>query len=215
MRAEPRMPPPDPRQGAGEPRRRHRPAQRREQIVAAAGRVLHVKGVTGVGLRDIAAAAGTSVGTVTYHFRSVAEIIDLAFDQEVGHYYRRLRARVEAEDDPVCALRLLVDACFTEETAHHWRLWLQNGHRDDGLRSRTAQRSRYNEWSGTFRRLVGRGRDGGLFVVTDLDVTVALLVAVVDGLALRHLRDPLAMPLPVARAHCFAAMTSLLQPDAS
>src|SRR5690625_5385883 len=62
-------------------RRRLSPQQRRAQIVRAARE--HIAGqeqsahpgVAKFSLRDIAAAAGVSMGTVTYHFASVNEIL--------------------------------------------------------------------------------------------------------------------------------------------
>ncbi|WP_031273697.1 TetR/AcrR family transcriptional regulator, partial [Curtobacterium sp. B8] len=62
--------------GSGSVRARQRPEVRRAMIVAAAREVIVRRGVGSTGLRDIAAEAGVSVGTVTYHFGSVAEILN-------------------------------------------------------------------------------------------------------------------------------------------
>ncbi|WP_031261408.1 helix-turn-helix domain-containing protein, partial [Curtobacterium sp. B18] len=62
--------------GAGPARVRQRPEVRRAMIVEAARAVIVRNGVGATGLRDIAAEADVSVGTVTYHFGSVAEILN-------------------------------------------------------------------------------------------------------------------------------------------
>ena len=54
---------------------RQKPAVRRALIVEAARGVILREGLGGTRLRDIAGEAGVSVGTVTYHFESVAEIL--------------------------------------------------------------------------------------------------------------------------------------------
>ncbi len=178
----------DPWPGPG--RRRHRPPERRAQIVKAAGTLLRTSQLGRIGLRDIAAAAGVSVGTVTYHFASVDDILDLAFAEEVTAHYVALERRVRAEVDPLAALRLLAEGTFNVDTAQHWQVWLHilRRHRGGDL---GAQRDRYEQWEHTIGDLVTRGVELGVFRCDDVPGAVAVLVAVVDGLSLRHLRQSL------------------------
>ncbi len=96
---------------------------RRRLIVEAAVPLIAERGYASVGVRDVAAAAGVSVGTVTYHFGSVQEILFEAMVLHIERYYAELNEAAEQATSGAEALRLLVDALFTEDTDRHWRMW--------------------------------------------------------------------------------------------
>lgn len=116
---------------------------RRRLIVEAAVPLIAERGYASVGVRDVAAAAGVSVGTVTYHFGSVQEILSEAMVLHIERYYAELSEAAEQATSGAEALRLLVDALFTEDTDRHWRMWFdywnsrRTGHRR-GLQRRTG-----------------------------------------------------------------------------
>ena len=66
-----------------------------------------------------------SVGTVTYHFDSVAEILNEVVVLETERFYGAIVEAVDAEPDPVRAVRMLVEPLFAErpEVREHWRVW--------------------------------------------------------------------------------------------
>ncbi|MFF2929074.1 hypothetical protein [Streptomyces mirabilis] len=64
-----------------------------------------------------------SVGTVTYHFGSVQEILSEAMVLHIERYYAALSEAGAQAAGAAEALRLLVDALFTEDTDRHWRMW--------------------------------------------------------------------------------------------
>ncbi|WP_165368215.1 TetR/AcrR family transcriptional regulator [Phytoactinopolyspora endophytica] len=194
-----------------EVRRRRPPEVRRQMIVEAAIPLLHEFGLRGVTLRGIARAAGVSVGTVTYHFRSVDDIVDVAVAQDVTAYYERLEERIRAETDPLAALDVLVDGVFTEETRRHWQLWFDSlGSTMEGREVRTGQQSRYARWNEMLRAMVTGGVEAGAFASADPDRTVSLLVALVDGLSLQRLRGEPTLTSEQARDHFRAAAGQLL-----
>ncbi|MFJ1561200.1 TetR/AcrR family transcriptional regulator [Streptomyces mirabilis] len=96
---------------------------RRRLIVEAAVPLIAERGYASVGVRDVAAAAGVSVGTVTYHFGSVQEILSEAMVLHIERYYAALSEAAAQAAGAAEALRLLVDALFTEDTDRHWRMW--------------------------------------------------------------------------------------------
>jgi AcrR family transcriptional regulator len=104
---------------------RQKPAVRRALIVEAARGVILREGLGGTRLRDIAAEAGVSVGTVTYHFESVAEILNEVVVLETARFYSSIIEAVDAEPDPVEGVRMLVEPLFaaTDASDEHWRLW--------------------------------------------------------------------------------------------
>jgi AcrR family transcriptional regulator len=180
-------------------------------IIEAAGRVLQEHGVHSVTLRSIARSAGVSIGTVTYHFASVREIVAAAFAQSVSTYYERLERRVEAESDPLAALELLIDGIFTHETRRHWQLWfdsLRLGGDVGELQAR--QQLRYQQWDQMLHALVTAGMAEGVFGCDDADHAVMVLVALVDGLALGHLRGGPEPTMMQSREHFRRAAYDLL-----
>jgi AcrR family transcriptional regulator len=127
-----------------------------------------------VGVRDVAAAAGVSVGTVTYHFGSVQEILSEAMVLHIERYYAALSEAAEQATGGAEALRLLVDALFTEDTDRHWRMWFDYwnaGEQDTDAAFAGGQAQRYETWhqpdprpgrTGRRRRGVRRRRPGRL-----------------------------------------------------
>lgn len=62
----------------------------RQQLISAAGRVLRERGLHGVRVREVAAAAGMSVGAVMYHYRTTEDLL-LAVHTDVQNRYLELR----------------------------------------------------------------------------------------------------------------------------
>lgn len=63
---------------------------RRERIVRAALTVIGQHGVNGLTHRRVAAEAGVSLGLTTYHFQSLDDILDAAFDVAMAEDMERL-----------------------------------------------------------------------------------------------------------------------------
>lgn len=174
----------------GAPRVRQRPAVRRAMIVEAARAVIVRNGVGATGLRDIAAEAGVSVGTVTYHFGSVAEILNEVVVLETERFYGAIVIAVDAEPDPVEALRLLVAPLFgdTEQVRQHWRIWSDYWTavvRRPEVAAEYAERIRV--WEACLVRVIRRGADAGVFrggaEPVDPDTVALKLAAYSDGVA--------------------------------
>lgn len=172
------------------PRVRQRPAVRRAMIVEAARAVIVRNGVGATGLRDIAAEAGVSVGTVTYHFGSVAEILNEVVVLETERFYGAIVIAVDAEPDPVEALRMLVAPLFvdTEQVRQHWRIWSDYWTavvRRPEVAAEYAERIRV--WEACLVRVIRRGADARVFrggaEPVDPDTVALKLAAYSDGVA--------------------------------
>uniref|UniRef100_UPI003EE765B1 TetR/AcrR family transcriptional regulator n=1 Tax=Curtobacterium flaccumfaciens TaxID=2035 RepID=UPI003EE765B1 len=168
-------------------RARQRPEVRRAMIVTAAREVIVRRGVGSTGLRDIAAEAGVSVGTVTYHFDSVAEILNEVVVLETERFYGAIVEAVDAEPDPARAVRMLVEPLFAErqEVREHWRVWSDYWTavvRRPEVAAEYAERIRV--WEACLVRVLRRGVDSGVFAASAHPETVALkLAAYSDGVA--------------------------------
>lgn len=196
-----------PRRAVAAAARTRQPTEvRRRLIVEAAVPLIAERGYAAVGVRDVAAAAGVSVGTVTYHFGSVQEVLSEAMVLNIETYYAALSEAAEQASGSAEALRLLVDALFTEDTDRHWRMWFdywnardQDPDPDQGFARGQAQR--YEAWHHQIRSLAGRGVDEGEFTCDDLDGFAARFAALADGLALQRLRQAPPLTTEDARRH--------------
>lgn len=155
-------------------------------IVEAARAVIVRNGVGATGLRDIAAEAGVSVGTVTYHFGSVAEILNEVVVLETERFYGAIVAAVDAEPDVLAGLRMLVAPLFgdTEQVRQHWRIWSDYWTavvRRPEVAAEYAERIRV--WEACLVRVIRRGVEAGVFVDVDADTVALQLAAYSDGVA--------------------------------
>ncbi|QKS87608.1 TetR/AcrR family transcriptional regulator [Curtobacterium flaccumfaciens] len=165
---------------------RQRPEVRRAMIVEAARAVIVRNGVGATGLRDIAAEAGVSVGTVTYHFGSVAEILNEVVVLETERFYGAIVAAVDAEPDVLVGLRMLVAPLFgdTEQVRQHWRIWSDYWTavvRRPEVAAEYAERIRV--WEACLVRVIRRGVEAEVFVDVDADTVALQLAAYSDGVA--------------------------------
>ncbi|MDQ1040819.1 AcrR family transcriptional regulator [Streptomyces sp. V3I8] len=181
---------------------------RRRLIVEAAVPLIAERGYASVGVRDVAAAAGVSVGTVTYHFGSVQEILSEAMVLNIERYYAALDEAAQEAAGGADALRLLIDALFTEDTDRHWRMWFDYwsaGDRDqDPEQTFTGgQAKRYEDYHSQIRSLVERGVAEGEFVCADPAGFTVRFAALSDGLALQRLRQAPPLSTQDARRHMY------------
>ncbi|WP_307803042.1 TetR family transcriptional regulator C-terminal domain-containing protein [Frigoribacterium sp. PvP032] len=145
---------------------RQKPAVRRASIVEAARGVILREGLGGTRLRDIAGEAGVSVGTVTYHFESVAEILNEVVVLETARFYSSIIEAVDAEPDPVAGVRMLVEPLFaaTDASDEHWRLWSDYW---TAVARKPAVAAEYVErirvWEACLTRTLRRGAETGAF----------------------------------------------------
>lgn len=172
---------------AGE--RQRQPTEiRRGLIVEAARSVIAERGPYSTTMRDIATAGGVSLGTVTYHFSGIAEILAHVLQGEMDSFYLPIAERAHAAPDAATAIRLLIDGFFAddERTAQHWRLWLDfwslSAH--DPTHAKW-QKSAYELWRTDVRKVLERGVASGQFWVDDLDVAMADFLVTFDGLAVQ------------------------------
>ncbi|MEV6486407.1 TetR family transcriptional regulator C-terminal domain-containing protein [Streptomyces sp. NPDC051576] len=177
---------------------------RRRLIVEAAVPLIAERGYASVGVRDVAAAAGVSVGTVTYHFGSVQEILSEAMVLHIERYYAELSEAAEQATSGAEALRLLVDALFTEDTDRHWRMWFDYwnaGEQGTDAAFSSGQARRYEDWHRQIRALAERGVADGEFGSDDLGGFTVRFAALADGLALQRLRQTPPLSTQDARRH--------------
>ena len=169
----------------------------RVRIVRSTLGLIGEAGVGRVTNRSVAQAAGVSLGTVTYHFESQAELLREALDLFLAEETERLRAlvaQVEAAELTVEQGAAGLQALLEDRPARRiakFELYLQAA-RDPALRP-AARRcfEAYDDLAVATLRTLG---------VAEPERAAQLMIAIVDGMQLRRLavgaRDlPIAEPL--------------------
>lgn len=167
-------------------RSRHPTEVRRHLIVEAARSVIAERGLFATSMRDIAAASDVSLGTVTYHFTGIAEILAEVLNGEMDSFYGPVIDTVKAAPDGRAALREIVDGFIasTPRAREHWVLWLDfwalSAH-DPGYASR--QTELYQRWHADVQAVFERGSADGSLRVTSEEDAVTEFMAIFDGMA--------------------------------
>jgi AcrR family transcriptional regulator len=164
--------------------------QRRLELAAAAARVIARAGVDAASMREIAAEAGWTTGTLVHYFANKHELLDFTLRASIE---RRSAQRSQRADlSPAEALRAtLVGALPTDdETRVHWIVTVAlagAAASDDSLAA--TQREAYRDYRSYLIELLLAVPD-----VVDARVEAERLIGVVDGIALQALFDPDSWP---------------------
>jgi AcrR family transcriptional regulator len=172
------------------PRRRTavEPDARVAEILAAACRAIIRRGLHGTRVADIAREAGTSTGTVHYHFATRSDVLLAALRWANRLPYGRLDEILRADDD-AARLAGLLDFAVPypgrprDDYVLLIELWSRIVHEPELLPDGEDVSAR---WRGYFFDVVRRGADNGTFLpVADPDDVAERLIAVTDGLSLK------------------------------
>ena len=167
---------------AGRPRNEAQRQAQRERILVAAEALLVSHGVERSRLRDVAEAAGVSIGTVQHYFDTRDRLIAELFDWSAE---RRLRAWTDAmptDGDPWSKLVALLYASLPEPALWRSRIWIEfcAMARDDALRAKLGRF--YDAWRPPFRQVIEEGTAAGAFnPAAPVDDIVDLFIMLGDG----------------------------------
>ena len=174
------------------------PDERREAILAAACRAILGRGFHATRIADIAREAGTSSGTVHYHFETKDDVLTAALRWANEQPYVRMDRLLGQDADEVTRLATLLELSVPYEGVprEEWivflELWGRLLHRPDLLPDGEDLESR---WRGYFFDLVRSGTARGVFhPPAGADEAADRLVAMVDGLGLKAVLGLPAMP---------------------
>ena len=167
------------------PRKAGHGEAQRDQILTAGVQLLAQHGADTIRLRDVADAAGVSVGMIQYYFESRENLVVAAFRRYSEELIARLRQTVTSEGDPWDKLTALCKTAAAGASVRRrsavWLNLVDLAIRDDVLRRVACDV--YEAWVAAFHQLVQEGRERGSFR-PDVDPVAAAeqLVAIVDGL---------------------------------
>jgi AcrR family transcriptional regulator len=167
-------------------RTRHPTEVRRPLIVEAARSVIADRGLFTTTMRDIAAASEASLGTVTYHFSGIAEILAEVLKGEMDAFYAPIIAAAFAKPGGRAALHALIDGFFASSprARQHWVLWLDfwalSAHDSEHASRQTAI---YQRWQADVEAIFKRGVTDGSLSLEAVDEAVIEFMAIFDGMA--------------------------------
>lgn len=166
--------------------------QRRADITDAAARLIARAGVGAATIRDVAAEAGLTTGSVTHYFADKRELLLHTFHASLDG--RRSR-RAIVSDDPTAALRATLEGALPvdEDRRRHWMVsvaFCAQAAGDDELAK--AQRDAYREFHAYVTEQVERS---GLATDRRAATVAEHLITQVDGVAIQALFDPGSWPV--------------------
>lgn len=157
-------------------------------IIAAARTVIAERGLHATTVRDIAAAAEVAVGTVTYHFSGIAEVLAGVLESEMEDYSAPIMSQAAAAPTGLAGLIEITGGLLAsgERAVQHWKLWLD-------FWALAARYPRYSRWqSEVYRELhalvasiLTRGTADGTLAVADPQASAVEFVALLDGLVVQ------------------------------
>lgn len=90
---------------------------RRQQLVGAALRAVHARGIVDLRIRDVAEEAGVATGTVHYHFKDLDELLVAIHEEAVDRFVSARRDLVTSLDDARQKLTALADTGVPDSDA--------------------------------------------------------------------------------------------------
>jgi AcrR family transcriptional regulator len=161
------------------------PEQRRELIVQAARASILERGLAATSVREVARAAGVSLGTVTYHFPTLDELLTEVLSVTLRDFYRPRRRRMAPDATAVDRLRVLIEDHFSSPDLYEQCVvWLEYWPRAIHVPSARAwRRRRYGAYQRYIARVLAAGREAGEFAIDDPDVLATEFLALFDGLS--------------------------------
>lgn len=199
---------------AGRPRDEVLRAAQRERILSAAESLLVSHGVERSRLRDVAEAAGVSVGTLQHYFDTRDRLIEDLFDWSAERRLAAWTNAVPEGGDPWSRMVALLSASIPEPALWRSRVWIEfcAMARDDELRAKLDRF--YDAWRPPFREAIGAGIEAGAFhPVLPVDEIVDLFIIIGDGASVGISLDAPGIDADGVRTLLHDTARVLLRPD--
>jgi len=162
-------------------------ARRKRAILDATLGLVAAQGADAVRLRDVARAAGVSVGSLQYYFDSRDQLIRAAFDQHAREVVALVTLAGDASATPRARLHAVLEAATLRAdlrgSAVLWMEFVTAGLHDEQLRA--LLENAYEAWRDMLADVVRAGTESGEFrPLLPPETVVACLVALIDGFEL-------------------------------
>jgi acyl-CoA thioesterase FadM len=162
----------------------------RDELLAAARRVIRRRGFSGATVGEITREAGMSAGLLNYHFGSKDEVLAQAFDEIARGELAEVEEIARRPDPPADRLAAYLD-CSDWGDGASWTLWLDawaDAARVEALRTTLGRYAR--EWRGALAEVLADGARRGAWRCPDPADSASLIVAMIDGIGLQAMLRP-------------------------
>jgi DNA-binding transcriptional regulator YbjK len=150
---------------------------RRSRIIDAVLAVIADNGVAGTSFRRIAARADVPLGSMTYHFSGMQELLERGFERFVSQSLARLEDRLQPARDHRDAGKVILAIIHEDATAHPPRFLALSRELQALVIREPALRNIANKWVEGSARILRRYFD---------PITAEILEILMDGLTLRR-----------------------------
>lgn len=184
------------------PRRRHPPEVRRRLILEAARQCILERGLAATTVREIATLGDVSIGTITYHFASVDEILGEVLRDSSKRFTERVVSEARTLEGAMQRLEFLIDTDLPDSEASiaQFRLWLEYWARAiHDPRLALVHSERHSFERGVIEEIIAEGIASGEFVATDASAVAAEFLGLLEGLGLQVCLGDAQMPVESAR----------------
>jgi len=160
----------------------------RDKILDAAEDLFSQRGFAGVGMREVAQAAGLGKSSLFHHFRSKAELYAAVVGRLLDIFDRRLTAALAAGGDPLARIDRWIDTLIDTFAQHHTsaRLLLRSLFEDDDLTGASEEEQHADRTIkhlfAAVADLLREGMQSGVFRIVNIPHTLQSLV----GLTVYH-----------------------------
>jgi AcrR family transcriptional regulator/acyl-CoA thioesterase FadM len=171
-----------------------RPADRREQLLAAAQQVIRRDGFARATVAEITREANASLGLLHYHFGAKDDLVARAFAAHADAELRELEAVAHGPGPAPVRLAAYLAASAWDD-ASSWRMWVDAWGEALRVPALCGTLERFGEgWSGALADILRDGAEAGDWACPDPGDLAARLVAVIDGVGLKATVHPDAVP---------------------
>ncbi len=199
-------------------RRRVRGEPSRKQLMDAAIDCFARLGYQGTTIDRIARDAGVTKGALYYHFKDKEELLFAAVKDRVGEFEQQVLAEVTPDQDPMEALRHVVDVCFRHATMSNHRrfiITLMVEALDTNPRLSAEFRSILRRMRVFLGRIVRQGQQrGALRADVSPEAAAASIAGAIMGAEIQHYQDPEQIDLRAALDSLLEQVAGWLAPPA-
>jgi AcrR family transcriptional regulator len=153
-------------------------------IVDAARRHIVERGLAATSAREVAKAAGVSIGTLTYHFATMDELLAEVLASTMRQFEQSIDDQLAKQQSPLAALVLLMHSHFGRASVDIGVLWIEfwtRSVREPSLRG-TELTFRWSLHSKIVRLLEDGAEANEFERPEDPEAVATELVALIDGL---------------------------------
>ncbi len=177
-------------------------------IIESARTLIADQGLAATTMRDVARAGDVALGTVTYHFAGIDEVLAGVLAEEMVAFSAPVTSAARDAHTGAAGLDVVIDGLIgsDDRARQHWRLWLD-------FWALASHVPRYGEWQYEIYRelheliadLLARGGADGTLTVADPVRQAIEFIALLDGLVVQcylpHPRLPATQAREILRAY--------------